>query len=64
MEIQWGDFYFKADQTVALIIVATPIMTLLYTSKFYETIKTLKGWIEKRKQQKQSYQKRIDNASI
>jgi len=41
MEIQWGEFYFQADGTVAILLAFAPVAVALAIPKVAGAIKTI-----------------------
>ena len=41
MEIQWGEFYFQAEGTVAILLALAPVAVALAIPKVAEAVKTI-----------------------
>ena len=43
MEIQWGEFYFTCSQSVAVLIVAIPLLAIMQLPSILKLIATIRG---------------------
>lgn len=60
MEIQWGEFYFQADGTVAILLALAPVAAALAIPKVAEAIKTIVYLVKRYAKRVLSLQERAD----
>lgn len=60
MEIRWGDFYFQAERTVAILLALAPIMFVMTIPKVLNGIKTIVYLLRRGARRRLSPQERID----
>lgn len=60
MEIQWGEFYFQADGTVAILLALAPVAVALAIPKVADAIKTIVYLVGRRAKRVLSFQERAD----
>lgn len=60
MEIQWGEFYFQADRTVAILLALAPVAVALAIPSVAENIKTIVYLAKRHAKRVLSLQERAD----
>lgn len=60
MEIQWGEFYFQAEGTVAILLALAPVAFALSIPRVAEAIKTIVYLVGRRAKRTLSLQERAN----